>query len=205
MKPYNVKYNGNSSKFRNLNEEINANSEREAVHQVFKARNGENYFEQPDGSVKDSDGQILASATDETIEYDGGYFYAEEKEYDLSEGNVIIEETGKQKNLAIIDPRTGIDYTSDFLGNNGTSTDEEGFYHMTEDDYNWWKDIIEKHQANDNRIVEIERNIEGGYGEYDEKLEAFRQELYQNSNADDLEYHVRAVAEFLDEYENREK
>jgi hypothetical protein len=78
MKTFKVTYNGNSSMFRNLNEEVNANSEREAVEKVYSDHLDHNYFKQDDGSVKDCDGNVIATATDDQIEFDGGFFVAEE-------------------------------------------------------------------------------------------------------------------------------
>lgn len=78
MKTYNVTYSGNSLRFRNFSYEINANSEREAVETVFGKVMDENYFPQNDGSILDCDGHTLAEANDNTIDYDGGCFSAEE-------------------------------------------------------------------------------------------------------------------------------
>ena len=75
---YKVTYSGNSTRFKNFESEVNANSEREAVEKVYQQVMDENYFPQEDGSVKDCDGNTIAEATDDTIEYDGGYFSAEE-------------------------------------------------------------------------------------------------------------------------------
>jgi hypothetical protein len=80
MKTYKVTYSGNASRFRNFNSEVNANSEREAVESVYGDYLDQNYFPQEDGSIKDCDGNIIASATDTTIDYDGGCFSAEEEE-----------------------------------------------------------------------------------------------------------------------------
>jgi len=77
MKTYKVLYNGNSTRFNNFEYEIDANSEREAVEKVFQVYLDDNYFPQNDGSIKDCDGDILAEANDNVINYDGGYFYAE--------------------------------------------------------------------------------------------------------------------------------
>lgn len=43
----------------------------------LRRRSIQNYFPQADGSIVDCDGNILAESDDDTIEYDGGYFYAE--------------------------------------------------------------------------------------------------------------------------------
>lgn len=78
MKTYKVTYNGNNSHFRNFETEVNANSEREAAEDVYAACLDQNYFPQEDNSIKDCDGQTIAIPEDDEIEYDGGYFSAEE-------------------------------------------------------------------------------------------------------------------------------
>ena len=78
MKNYKVSYNGNSSRFTDFNEEIFANSEREAVIGVYRDWMDGNYFPQEDGTIEDCDGHEIASATSDSIEYDGGCFFAEE-------------------------------------------------------------------------------------------------------------------------------
>lgn len=80
MKTYKVTYNGNASRFRNFETLTNAHSEREAVEDVYGSYLDSNYFPQEDGSVKDCDGNTIAEATDNIIEYDGGCFSAEEIE-----------------------------------------------------------------------------------------------------------------------------
>lgn len=80
MKTYNVTYSGNSTRFRNFSSEENADSKREAVESVFQQVMDENYFPQEDGSIKDCDGNTIAEADDDTIEYDCGCFSAEEIE-----------------------------------------------------------------------------------------------------------------------------
>jgi len=77
MKTYAVTYSGNSTRFKNFYVEVNANSEREAVENVFSQYMDENYFPQNDGSILDCDGNLLAYADDVVIEYDGGCFMAE--------------------------------------------------------------------------------------------------------------------------------
>ena len=76
MKYFTVSYNGNSIKYQNFEERIKANTEREAVEQVYAKFLDENYFPQDDGSIQDCDGHEIASATDTYIEHDGGYFGA---------------------------------------------------------------------------------------------------------------------------------
>lgn len=80
MKTYLVTYSGNSSRFSNFERTVNANSEREAVQDVYASYLSDNYFPEDDGSIKDCDGHTIAEADDDCIEYDGGYFSAEEIE-----------------------------------------------------------------------------------------------------------------------------
>ena len=78
MKTYKVTYSGNARRFKNFSLDVNANHEREAVENVFQQVIDENYFPQEDGSIKDCDGNTISEADDDTIEYDGGCFSAEE-------------------------------------------------------------------------------------------------------------------------------
>ncbi len=111
--------------------------------------------------------------------------------------------TGKIESLSIIDPRTGLDWIQDFLGNNGadmTYNEETEVNEMDGENLEWWKNIIEKYQANDDRIVEIESGLEW------DDLEVFRNGLYDASSGNnDLEIHVEAVKEYLDEYESNKE
>ena len=77
MKTFTVFYNGNASRFKNIACEVNAETERDAVESVYQSYLDTNYFPQEDGSIKDCDGDTIAEADDNTIEYDGGCFYAE--------------------------------------------------------------------------------------------------------------------------------
>jgi hypothetical protein len=85
MKTYRVTYNGNATRFRNFKHLINADSERDAVEETYQLYMDENYFPQEDGSIKDCDGNTIAEPDDDTIEYDGGYFEAEEFEEEPEE------------------------------------------------------------------------------------------------------------------------
>jgi hypothetical protein len=80
MKQYKVTYSGNATRFRDFENLVWANSEREAVEKVFQRVMDENYFPQEDGSILDCNGNELATATDAIIDYDGGCFSAEEIE-----------------------------------------------------------------------------------------------------------------------------
>lgn len=78
MKNYKVKYNGNSTRFRNFEQDVSANSEREAVEAVYMQFLDANYFPDETGTIRDCNGNIVAEPNDNVIEYDGGNFFADE-------------------------------------------------------------------------------------------------------------------------------
>lgn len=77
MNKYIVSYDGNSTRFKDRTFEAYAESKREAVEQLYNERLDYNYFPQEDGTIEDSQGNIIAEPDATTIEYDGGYFSAE--------------------------------------------------------------------------------------------------------------------------------
>jgi hypothetical protein len=76
-----VMYFGNAKRYQDLNYEIAAFTKREAVERFYAKMLNVNYFPVDEFDwghiVKDMDGNIIARPGDETIEYDGGHFYAE--------------------------------------------------------------------------------------------------------------------------------
>jgi hypothetical protein len=80
---YLVMYFGNAKIYQDLCEEVAAYSRRHAIEQVYSKMRNEDYFPEDEftwgGLVRDCDGNIIAIPGGESIEYDGGYFYAELK------------------------------------------------------------------------------------------------------------------------------
>ena len=78
---YSVMYFGNAKRYQDLNYEIEAFTKREAVEKVYSKMNNVNYYPEDEftygGLIRDCDGNVIAEPGSETIEYDGGYFYAE--------------------------------------------------------------------------------------------------------------------------------
>jgi hypothetical protein len=80
---FTVMYFGNATIYQDLCEEVAAYSKRHAVEKIYAKMRNEDYF--PDdfflwgGLVKDCDGNVIAEVGSESIEYDGGHFYAELK------------------------------------------------------------------------------------------------------------------------------
>jgi MoaA/NifB/PqqE/SkfB family radical SAM enzyme len=80
---YTVMYFGNAKKYQDLRQEIAAYSKRHAVEMFYEKMLNLNYFPEDEftygGLVKDCDGNVIAEIGSVSIEYDGGYFYAELK------------------------------------------------------------------------------------------------------------------------------
>lgn len=72
---YAVRYSGLSSRFANFLEVVKASDRSEAVRLIYAKYCDADYFVQADQSVKDSDGNIIAERGDETVYFDGGFFY----------------------------------------------------------------------------------------------------------------------------------
>lgn len=78
MKTYKVNYTGTIERHKGITEEVKANSRREAVEKVYKSGYDTDYFPQDDGTILNDASNVIATATDETIEMDGGLLIAEE-------------------------------------------------------------------------------------------------------------------------------
>lgn len=78
---FNVHYTGNAKRFQGICEQIEAFTKREAVEKYYANVLNDNYFPEDPfninaGMIYDCDGNLIADENDETIDYDGGYFYA---------------------------------------------------------------------------------------------------------------------------------
>ena len=78
MKTYKVNYSGTVERHKGINEEVKANSRREAVEKIYRMFFDSDYFPKDDSSILNDAGNVIATATDETIEMDGGLLIAEE-------------------------------------------------------------------------------------------------------------------------------
>lgn len=107
---------------------------------------------------------------------------------------LYIKETGAIETLAIIDPKTGLDYIFDFVGNTGAfdrefeKTDENADFAISKADYDWWAKVVADNQALEYRIAELVVK----YG-YDRVMYAV------TSISGDLEGYAAAVNAVLDE------
>lgn len=71
---------------------------------------------------------------------------------------IKIEETGNMEELSIIDPRNGLGWIVDLMGNNGDlpEYDEDNdWYVMSQDDYDWWHKLTAEYEEADNRYYDL--------------------------------------------------
>ena len=82
--------------------------------------------------------------------------------------NIIIKETNVQESLEIIDPRTGINWIQDFIGNTGALSDgqfvwddEQDAYICDQDTFDWWSKVVSDNESLENRIHELSQQHGG--------------------------------------------
>jgi hypothetical protein len=112
---------------------------------------------------------------------------------------VRIIETGKDEELSIIDPKTGMDWINDLMGNHDAlpEYDEEADRHlMNQEDLDWWADLVERYQTADDRLYEIIMGIEDEW----RILQSFMDDVHSINC--DLENYPERLNQVCDEFEN---
>lgn len=109
---------------------------------------------------------------------------------------IIIKETSALETLSIIDPKSGVNYISDFIGNTGALIDgqfewdeDRDAYLCSQETFDWWDAVVTSNQSLNNRIQKLVQ-------EHDP------QTVYEVINASrsvDLEDHAANVNHALDE------
>jgi hypothetical protein len=98
---------------------------------------------------------------------------------------------GEEKELILIG-KNGIDWSDDFIGNtaHGMESDDEGRYIATEEDFEWWENMIAKWQR-----------MEAVAAEYKDRFDRDEVDAVVNDAAGgyDLEYQPGAVIDALEE------
>jgi len=115
---------------------------------------------------------------------------------------IKIKETGLIYDLSIIDPKTGVDWISDFIGNHDgfregefekpADTDANYDYEIDQGHFNWWETVINDNEALDYRIHDL--NQEHGW-------ETIQNIVWKAYDGADLEYQASMVNQVLDEFE----
>jgi len=70
---------------------------------------------------------------------------------------------GTEKKLVITDPKTGCDWTEDCMDGSGDLSwnNEEDRWEMDQDAYEWWVDYLQKREAIENKIADLDDYIKG--------------------------------------------
>jgi hypothetical protein len=111
--------------------------------------------------------------------------------------DVTIIETGEQEELGIIDPKSGVNWINDLMGNYGALPEydgETGTYKMTREEFNWWAALTKRYQAADNRYHRLEKDL-------DDDKSAELIEAAHSINVD-LEDFPAALQDVCDQFEN---
>ena len=109
---------------------------------------------------------------------------------------IIIKESKEVTELDLIDPKSGVNYIVDFVGNSGAFDEgifvwdeEQDAYVCSQETIDWWKRVVHDNQELENRLYELTQT----YG---------RDVVYSvvtEAGAVDLEGHAAAVNVVLDD------
>jgi len=75
---------------------------------------------------------------------------------------IEIKETGKKEKITVIDPKTGVDWSGDLIGNACSDMDgynDDGETIMTQDNFNWWENYCSEYQKADELVNEFFQDI----------------------------------------------
>lgn len=81
---------------------------------------------------------------------------------------IRIAETNEIKDLDIIDPKSGVNWIADLMGNHGalptSEVDDDGYDTgnkiMSQEDYEWWSDLVDRYQAADDRYHALRKSLD---------------------------------------------
>lgn len=119
---------------------------------------------------------------------------------------VIIKETGERKELNCYDVNSRVDCTEEIIGNSGAVGDyiefDDGAYIMSEDNYNWWADYLDKWQDDQKAIDELAEEIGRDY--FQDLIYSLNMDPYgpdYNSHHDDVADMLRIIREIAEQRE----
>jgi len=110
---------------------------------------------------------------------------------------IRILETGEIEELSLIDPKSGVDWIRDLMGNHDAvplideKTDE---YCMDQENFDWWDNLITSYQVADNRYHGLKQSLDG---------EAYNRLVEEYETIDvDLEDFPTVLDEVCDQFDN---
>lgn len=112
--------------------------------------------------------------------------------------NVKIEETGKIETLEISDPKSGMNWINDLMGNHGELPeydDEQDIYLMDQESFDWWKSLTTNLDAAENRYQELRSESDDPH-----KMDDDKNEFVGNCDLEDLPGYID---QFCDQAEGK--
>ena len=110
---------------------------------------------------------------------------------------IKIKETGAEVELSIIDPKSGVDWISDLLGDHNVSPDADqgigDLLEMSQEDYDWWFDLTTRYQRADFRYCELCKTLPDDDSD-------FLVEAVENCSSD-LEDYPELLQQICDDFE----
>jgi len=109
---------------------------------------------------------------------------------------IRIVEKSASETLSIIDPRSGCDYITDFIGNTGALADgqftydeDQDAYICDQDTFDWWERVVNDNQELEDRIYDLvnEYGSEALYG------------VINDAGNFELEDHAASINQALDD------
>ena len=110
---------------------------------------------------------------------------------------IRIKETWEIEELTIIDPKTGIDWAADLVGDDDNITFDDDHIMCDQETYDWWTDLIERYQAADNRLHEIRTGMDN---DARERLGEFLEQIA----GCDIENYPEVLEDMLDRFEKHQ-
>lgn len=116
--------------------------------------------------------------------------------------NIFIKETSQTETLSIVCPKSGVDYTADFIGNGGgfldgqlAWDDERSACVCDQETFDWWDKVVSDNQELENRIFDLvqKHGFDAVYA------------VVNESSSVDLEDLAKAVNNGLDEIFGEQK
>ncbi len=115
---------------------------------------------------------------------------------------IMIEETKKVEEITIIDPKSGLDWSADFIGNNIVNpeyeyveSEDDDLMVMSQEDFDWWAELAERWGKADEAVKDFFDNLD--YGPEWEGMKS----SYENSDrfGGDLEDHPEAMLDAIND------
>ena len=115
---------------------------------------------------------------------------------------IRIRETGQTKDISIVDPRNGVNWIGDLIGNFGGWdyigwNDNLDCYETDKETFDWWADLVERYEAADNAVYDFAGDLDC------DDAEEFRREVSMACGDTDLEYMPETMLEVIEDWKNR--